>query len=101
MRHTGNKNGYKLWLSESDTELWANGGISYRNHRWPYSTLRGKKVFVEIGRDGIVDANEVARNADRGELQAIIEDFLPAEYRYLWPVWRFAQAKTLNEDKTK
>jgi hypothetical protein len=79
-------NGYALWLSANDTELWANRPGNF----WPCSVLSGNRLFVGVDSHGIVEyavnGNEVP---DCGhELEAIISDHLPDDCKQYWPCWK-------------
>ena len=82
----GTKNeirGYTLWLSKNDTENWA----TRSGNSWPCSTARGKALLIVCDAMGICDGNKAALQVDGHELDAIVSDHLPKEYRHLWPVW--------------
>lgn len=65
---TGNR--IKLWLSASDTAIWA--------RRWPCSTLGGKRLFAEFDSNGLCDLTINGRDGDcdGNEFDAITADFL-------------------------
>lgn len=79
--------GYSMWLSANDTYNWA--------HRpgksWPCSQLSGKRLVVEVDSNGLCDLAIDGRtdtDCDGSELDAIVDDHLPAYLRHLWPSWR-------------
>lgn len=67
----------KLWLSANDTENWA----TRPGKRWPCSQLRGKRLFAEFDRNGLVDLaiNGRSTDCDVNELNAITSDHLRAK----------------------
>ena len=75
------KDGYVLWLSERETEAWS--------ARWPCSTLRGRRICVEVDGNGLHDLSVDGRagECDAGELQACVADHLPPAARRFWPTW--------------
>jgi hypothetical protein len=85
MRYTG----YTLWLSARDTYDWARKPGA----AWPCSTLEDHRVMVQVDSNGLcdltIDGRSPADNADIDgtELNAIVADHLPANYRHLWPTW--------------
>jgi len=82
----GTKNeikGYTLWLSKNDTEKWA----TRSGNSWPCSTARGKAIVVEVDSNGLCNCTKITMKVDSYELDAIVSDHLPKEYRHLWPVW--------------
>ena len=90
MRIRGDKTGYVMNLSARETYDWAHTpGAS-----WPCSELAGHAVRVEIDSNGLCDlAVRGAAGFDGGdELAACVGDFLPAEYRHLWPTWETVPA---------
>lgn len=83
MNCTGNANGYTLILTKRETENWAHRP----NESWPCSTIAGKRLMVVVDRNGLVDCNKAMESVDGHELDAIVSDHLPLEFRHLWPVW--------------
>ena len=91
------RNGYRLALTAQQTEDWA----TRPGKRWPCSTLRGRRLVVEVDSNGLVDYTiDGGRNVydgedlephepDGHELEAIVADFTcdtPAAR--FWPCWR-------------
>ena len=68
----------KLWLSKSDTEAWA----TRPGMAWPCSSLRGKRLFAEFDRTGLLDLTiNGQRNTDKfdingHEFSAITSDYI-------------------------
>lgn len=65
----------KVWISADETYNWAHEPGA----AWPCSTLSGKRVFAEFGRNGLVDIAIDGRNdtdCDARELDAMIDDLL-------------------------
>ena len=85
----GTKSGYTLRLSANNTHDWACRAGSV----WPCSVLNNRRVRVEVDANGIVDLAIDGKSGDCGsdELEAIVSDHLPAEYRHLWPTWESAK----------
>jgi hypothetical protein len=81
----GEIKGYTLWLTSQDTSTWA----TRPGHAWPGSQLRGKRVVVQVDSNGLSDmaVNGKSLDVDGNELEAIVSDKLPKQYRHLWPVW--------------
>jgi hypothetical protein len=80
----GRATGYRLHLSAKDTYAWARKPGA----AWPCSTLSDHNVAVEVDSNGLCDIPMCpSGDVDSHELEAIISDYLPAEYRHLWPVW--------------
>jgi hypothetical protein len=77
--------GVKLWLSTNDTYNWA--------HNWPGSQLRGKSLFAEFDRGGLVDVAINGRSeADvdvKGKLRPAIEAWMEKE-GYFPNVWEIS-----------
>lgn len=73
--------GYTLWLSSSDTYAWARA--------WPCSTLAGDRLAICVDQNGLyaLYVNGRSGDVDGHELDAIVADFLPEQYRPLWPCW--------------
>ena len=67
----------KLWLSANDTCSWAHRP----GQHWPCSQLRGRRVFAEFDRNGLVDLaiNGKSTDCDANELNAITSDHLRAK----------------------
>ena len=92
MRHNSSKFGYTLWLSAEDTRAWA----CKPGAAWPGSTLSGKRIVVEVDRNGLVGLTVNGRTptdpdiGSGGELEAIVSDSLPGECLVFWPVWKFS-----------
>jgi hypothetical protein len=87
----GKPAGYALTLSESETYDWAHRA----GNLWPCSTLSGFSLLIEVDSNGLCgletrDSDDVAieRDVDGNELDAIVSDHLPPEYRHLWPCWQ-------------
>ena len=62
-----------LWFSENDTYDWA----TRPNKEWPCSTLKNKRVFVRLAKNGdIVDCKVDGKepDIDNAELRAMIKD---------------------------
>lgn len=74
MRSQIHKTGFKLWLSTHDTSNWANRP----GESWPYSVLRGKRLFAEFDSNGLLDVgiNGAGRDCDNTELTAIVGDHI-------------------------
>ena len=85
MRISGSGKGYTLWLSASDTYDWTHRAGA----AWPGSRLNGGRLKVQVDRNGICDVTINGKMGDvpREELEAIVSDHLPAQFRHLWPVW--------------
>jgi len=71
------KYGTKIWASATDTEMWAMRPGSV----WPCSTLRQKRVFVEMDSKGdlvdlIINSGRGSQEVDGHELDAFIKDAL-------------------------
>uniref|UniRef100_A0A6M3LJN2 Uncharacterized protein n=1 Tax=viral metagenome TaxID=1070528 RepID=A0A6M3LJN2_9ZZZZ len=69
----------KIWASPRDTEIWATRPGS----SWPCSTLRQKRVFVELDSKGdlvdlVINSGRGSQEVDDHELNAFIEDALKA-----------------------
>lgn len=79
MKIEGDNNSYILRLSARETTAWASS--------WPCSTIAGKPLMVAVDSNGLYDLNKAVGDPDGHELDAIVSDFLPNEYRHLWPVW--------------
>ena len=78
--------GYYMNLSANDTYKWAHkssGG-------WSCSTVANRRLAVGVDDNGlcnfVVDGKH-GHDVDGVELEAIVDDFLPADCRHLWPVW--------------
>lgn len=78
--------GVSLWLSKQETTDWANGAIwagtkqGWITHgSWPYSQLRGKRVFASFDRNGLcdmtIDGNSSV-DCDASEFSALCADYL-------------------------
>jgi hypothetical protein len=85
MRISGKDNGYTLLLSPDETYGWAHRlGVT-----WPCSRFSETQLMVQADRYGICELVVDGRPDDGpgDELEAIVADHLPVEYRHLWPVW--------------
>ena len=82
---SGKPSGYALTLSESETYDWAHRA----GRLWPCSTLSGFSLSIEVDSSGLCgletrDSDDVIElDVDGNELDAIIADYLPPEYRHL------------------
>ena len=85
MRIRGDDNGYTLWLSAHDTSEWANRA----GFRGWVNRFRGVRVKVTVDSNGISEVTINGREGDvpNDELEAIVGDHLPAQFRRLWPIW--------------
>lgn len=85
MSAAGAITGYTLWLSRSDTYRWARKPGA----AWPCSKCSGRRLVVGVNSNGLCDLAVDGRtvDVDGNELEAIVADHLPAEYRHLWPTW--------------
>jgi len=86
----GKPAGYALALSESETYDWAHRA----GKLWPCSTLSGFSLTIEVDSNGLCgletrDSDDVVieLDVDGNELDAIVSDHLPPEFRHLWPTW--------------
>ena len=79
-------NGYALWLSANDTELWA----SKSGSSWPCSELSGRRLFVGVDSNGLCDISIDSDQADcdHTEIEAIVSDHLPDDCKQYWPCWK-------------
>jgi hypothetical protein len=81
----GRVTGYTLWLSATDTWLWARkpGAI------WPCSTLSNNRLMVMVDRNGLCDLTINGRDGDcdGNELDACVADHIPDDCKHLWPTW--------------
>lgn len=68
-------NGCKIWLSKTDTRLWAKRS----GHEWPCSTLSGRRVYAEYDRRGDLVSLKVTPKiqVDGVELHACMSDMKP------------------------
>lgn len=85
MRITRLEKGYKLWLTAGETYSWAhNPGAA-----WLCSELSGRRLFVEVDSNGLLDYRVDGRHSDIGadEFNACVADHLPKDLRHLWPAW--------------
>ena len=64
----------KIWLSENDTYLFANG--YYGTGSYPCSSLSGNRCFVEFDSSGDLVDYDGPDNVEGGELMACIESNL-------------------------
>jgi hypothetical protein len=87
---SGEPSGYILTLSESEIYDWAHRA----GKLWPCSTLSRISLSIEVDSNGLCgletrDSDDVIElDVDGNELDAIIADHLPPEYRHLWPCWQ-------------
>ena len=74
-----------MWLTANDTHKWAHRA----GNAWPCSQLSGKRVFVIVDENGLLDftLNGKPADVDGNELSACIADHLPAKLRQFWPCW--------------
>lgn len=68
--------GLKVWLSENDTEKFANG--YFGNGSWPCSNLAGNQVFVEFDPKNGDMIDYSGPEASNGEIMACLEACLSA-----------------------
>jgi hypothetical protein len=87
----GKPTGYALTLSEFETFEWAHRA----GKLWPCSSLSGFSLTVEVDSNGLCGLTtideydiECELDVDGHELDAIVSDHLPSEYRHLWPCWQ-------------
>ena len=85
MRISGKDNGYALLLSPDETYGWAHKPGA----TWPGSRYSDSQLLVQVDRYGICEltVNGTPDDGPGDELDAIVADHLPAEFRHLWPVW--------------
>lgn len=71
-----NENGFRLWLSATETAAWA----TEPGKRWPCSELAGRRLFVAFDARGLSDLTVNGRRApddlSSAELNAIVADFV-------------------------
>lgn len=76
--------GYIMWLSADDTYTWAHKPGA----AWPGSVVSGWRLRVQVDSNGLCDYFVETNPTDiSAELEAIIDDHLPAHLRHLWPSW--------------
>jgi hypothetical protein len=101
MKLETSRNGYRLVLTAQETEDWA----TRPGKRWPCSTLRGRRLVVEVDSNGLVDylidgghdvylGNDLEPlDPDAHEMEAIVADFTcETEAARFWPCWRWEGA---------
>jgi hypothetical protein len=92
-----NQTGYQLFLTAQETEDWA----TRPGAEWPCSTLRGRRVRVDVDANGLNDyAIDGGHNVylgedmepqepDEEELRAIVGDFTEnTDAVGFWPLWK-------------
>ena len=86
MQITGDAQGYTMKVSANETRDWSRKPTA----SWPCSTLSGRRFAACVDRNGLYDVAVNGKDADDidgVELEAIVSDLLPKEYRHLWPCW--------------